>query len=141
MRILRNTRSIFLFAVLAVVVILSWIATNAVLRVEAADGDAAIRFHRTLQIIPGKQAEAAQASKATEQYLNSNSSEGTYTVYTEMFDNGGQVHWFSDYKDLATLESAFNKLGSDQGYQALIAKSRQFYVAGGLHDTVYRKMP
>jgi hypothetical protein len=141
--IMRNNRSTFLLVVVAVLVILSWMAADAVLRVDAANGDSTIRFKRTFSIAAGKNREAAQMAKEIAKYVSDNYSETTVVAYMETLGDLGEVSWFADYKDLATLESVFQRLAADQGYQAIVNRAR----AGGLllegtgRDTLYRQIP
>ncbi len=143
MRTIRNNRSAFLFAGIAVLVILIWMAADAVLPVDAANGDSTIRFQRTFSIAAGKNQEAAQFAKEVAQYISDNYSETTTVAYTEYLGDLGKVNWFADYEDLATLESVFQRVATDQGYQAIVAKARAagIFVQGTGHDTVYRRIP
>ncbi len=140
---MRNNRSTFLFVVVAVLVILSWMAADAVLRVDAANGDSAIRFQRTFSIAAGKNREATQFAKEVAKYVSDNYSETTIVAYTETLGDLGKVSWFGDYKDLATLESVFQRLAADQGYQAMVARVRAsgLFVQGTGHDTLYSRIP
>ena len=140
---MRNNRSTFLLVVVAVLVILSWMAADAVLRVDAANGDSTIRFQRTFRIAAGKNREATQFAKEVAKYLSDNYSEITLVAYTETFGDLGKVSWFADYKDLATLESVFQRIATDQGYLAIVARASAsgLSVEGTGHDTLYSQIP
>jgi len=64
-------------------------------------------------------------------------------AYTETFGDLGKVSWFADYKDLATLESVFQRIATDQGYLAIVARASAsgLSVEGTGHDTLYSRIP
>lgn len=120
----------------ALTALLVWMGSTSVL----AQDDPGVRFQRTGLIASGKAAEAAQFAVKVTKYINDNYSETRVTVYMEAFGDLGRVHWFADYKDLATLQVVTEKLQVDQGYNALVATATGLFVEGSMHDKLYSKI-
>lgn len=118
------------------VAVLVWMGSTPVL----AQDDPGVRFQRTGLITSGKAAEAGAFAVKVTKYINDNYSETKVTVYMEAFGDLGRVHWFADYKDLATLQMVTEKLQVDQSYNALVATATGLFVEGSMHDKLYTKI-
>lgn len=96
-----------------------------------------IRFHRKAQIHEGKMLEAIQWAKEITQYLNANYPEVFVSLYIEKSGTATIIHWFADYRDLATYNRLRPQISRDEKYLALISKARErgLFIGESLHDT------
>ena len=102
-----------------------------------------IRFQRTARISRGKLLEAFQWAKEVSEYLGNKYPQIlTIGAYQEIFGDVSAIHWFADYKDLATLESANTQLQSDEGYWARIGKANEagLFIEGSVHDKLVQSL-
>ena len=95
----------------------------------------AVRFHRTATIAAGQIGPATVFATEVAEYA-SKIWPGTVTAYVEAFGRLGQIHWFADAEDIATVEKANNELNADEGYLALLAKAADLFIEGSGHDTL-----
>jgi len=93
-----------------------------------------IRFQRSGKVKNGKLLDGIQFAKEIAEYIHSQHPVVSVQVYMEQFGNFGTIHWHTDYKDLATLESVTTKLLADQKYLAIASKGIEFFIDGGFHD-------
>lgn len=102
-----------------------------------------IRLQWTARISRGKNQGAIQWAKEVADYLRS-----TYpkilaiAAYEEHFGNLNTIHVFTDYEDLATLESVESQYQSDAAFQAIFRKSNEegLFVEGSIHGTLVRSL-
>ena len=99
-----------------------------------------VRVHRTARISDGMIQQAYQFAKEITEYLNSKYTQISVQVYVEAFGAVGTIHWFVDYKDLATVERTTGQLFSDQGYLAILGKAPGLFIEGSVHDTLLMLM-
>ena len=62
-------------------------------------------------------------------------------AFTETFGDVEAVHWFADYKDLATLQSVKAKLQKDQKFNQIITSAQGLFVEGRTHVTLMTAIP
>ena len=102
-----------------------------------------VRLQWTARISRGKNMEAVQWAKATAEHLRS-----TYpdilevAAYDEHFGNVNTIHIFSDYKDLATLESVEARYPSDAAFMDLQKKSNDagLFIEGSIHGMLVKSL-
>ena len=99
-----------------------------------------VRVHRTARISDGMIQQAFQFAKEITEYVNTKYPQVSVQVYVEAFGAVGTIHWFVDYKDLATLERTTGQLFSDQGYLAILGKAPGLFIEGSVHDTLLMLM-
>ena len=100
-----------------------------------------IKHHRTIRISSGQTQQAMLLAKEITEYVNKTYPQTVVTVYTEEFGNLGTIHWFADYKDLATLERVRAQILADEGYGDLIGKATDLFIEGSGHDTLMISIP
>ena len=93
-----------------------------------------IRFQRSGKTKSGKLLDGIRFAKEIAEYINAKYAPVSVQVYTELFGNVDTIHWYVDYKDLATVESINTKLLADQGYWAIVNKGMEFFVDGSFRD-------
>ncbi len=94
------------------------------------------RFHRTAQASRGKLQDAIKFAKEVTEYLNAKYTPLSVQAYSEVFGDGGRIHWYADYQDLATIEKINAQLLTDQGYWAILTKWADAFIEGSVHDTL-----
>ena len=102
-----------------------------------------VRLQWTARISRGKNQGAAQWAREVADHLRS-----TYpkilaiAAYEEHFGDVNTIHVFSDYADLATLESVEAQYGSDTAFQALFARSNEegLFIEGSVHGRLVRSL-
>lgn len=92
------------------------------------------RFQRSGQVKNGKLLEAIKWAKEITEFINTKYSQVSLQAYTGIFGDPHTVYWYSDYKDLATLESVLAQLTSDQDYSAIINKGVEFFIDGSFQE-------
>lgn len=92
------------------------------------------RFERSGRVKNGKWLEASQFAREIAEYINTKYPQGSLQVYAEFFDDIHSIHWYSDYKDLATFESLREQLLADQGYWAIVTKGMEWFLEGSFRD-------
>lgn len=100
-----------------------------------------IRFVRTAQIGPGKQADAMAFAKDICAYVESVT--GTkVNFFVQLGGPFGRICWQSDYDGLGDYENQFGKLQSDEGYGRKVAKSGAdgLFIAGQTRDSLWSQI-
>ncbi len=80
--------------------------------------------------------EAIQFAKEVTEYINSKYAPLSIQAYSGIVDDDNTIYWYSDYKDLSTIESFRAKLRSDQEYWALVFKGLDCFVERSFHETL-----
>lgn len=95
------------------------------------------RFHRSARAASFTQFPVVvQWAKEVADYVSANYPETTVLVFTEQYGANGTIHWYADYDDIATLDRVGKQLNTDEGYNALIGKSKGYFIPGSLRDTL-----
>ena len=92
------------------------------------------KFQRSGRVKNGKILEAITWTKEITEYINAKYSEVSLQAYSEVFCDLHTIYWWADYNDLATLESIFTQLKSDEGYWAIVSKGLEWFIEGSFHD-------
>jgi hypothetical protein len=102
-----------------------------------------IRLQWTARISRGKNQGAIQWAKEVADYLGSHYPKIlAIAAYEEHFGDVNKLHVFSDYEDLATLESVEAEYQSDTTFQALFSRSNEegLFIEGSVHGTLVRSL-
>jgi dienelactone hydrolase len=133
MQLLSSKRLIYLF--IGFIVICYFCETPGI----ALEGkkQPGIRFHRKAEIHEGKMMEAIQWAKEITEYVNANYPEVFVSLYIEKSGTATIIHWFGDYKDLATYNRFMWQIRRDEKYLALVSKAseRGLFISESVHDT------
>ena len=99
-----------------------------------------VRWHRTIRITSGKNAEARQWANEITEFLNKKASQTSFQVFREEFGAPKALHWYADFENLTVLEQEMNKFQSDVEYFALIKKGSDLIIPGTSKDTLVRSL-
>jgi hypothetical protein len=102
-----------------------------------------IRLQWTARISQGKNQAAIQWAKEVAEYLGSKYPKIlAIAAYEEHFGNLNTIHVFTDYEDLATLESVEAEYQSDPTFQTLFSRSGKegLFIEGSVHGTLVRSL-
>ena len=96
-----------------------------------------IVFSRTASIAPGKTATAIGFAQQVANHFKT-----TYDIQLEvMTPIGGnplRIGWSTRYKDLAAFDALGPKLLSDKTYAEMATKASDNFIAGSIHDSIWR---
>jgi len=101
------------------------------------------RLHRSARARRDKVREANAWAKEVADYLSAKYAPITVQAYAERFGDVGTVHFFSDYKDLATLERFWGLWRIDQEYRSMLEKAPELFIEereGSFHDTLMQML-
>lgn len=95
---------------------------------------------RTAGIQYGKQASAMAWAVKVAAYINSTFPGAKVRTTRSVGGPLSQVHWISEYASLADFETAWAKIESDAGYQALLKEARDgmLFDARSLRDDLHQ---
>ncbi len=102
-----------------------------------------IRLQWTARISRGKNQLAIRWAKEVAEYLGSAYPKIlAIAAYEEHFGDVNTIHIFSDYEDLATLESVEAQYPTDAGFQALFGRSNEegLFIEGSIHGTLVKSL-
>ena len=96
-----------------------------------------IIFTRTAGIAPGKTGTAlAFAHEVAAHFKNAHDIQ--LEVLRPIGGNPARVAWTARYKSLAAMEAVNAKLADDKAYQAMVDKHSAEFVAGSIHDSIWK---
>ena len=94
---------------------------------------------RTAVIAPGKTGDAIAFAHHIVKYLKEK-----HGVNVELLmpvgGNPGRIAWRTDYESLGQWETMVVKLMADADYMGSIAKHSDLFLAGSVHDDIWRKI-
>ncbi|HEX2792004.1 MAG TPA: hypothetical protein VHN17_16375 [Steroidobacteraceae bacterium] len=96
-----------------------------------------IYFRRTASVAPGKAVPAMLFAREVAAFIKGKTGL-EIKIGTPVGGNPNRIGWFVQYENLAILEDTQAKLMLDQKYMELIAKSADNFIAGSLHDEIWR---
>jgi hypothetical protein len=96
-----------------------------------------INFQRSGSIAPGKTAAALSFAREVTAYIKTKTGDEV-KVGMPIGGNPNRICWFVKYENLAALEDTQGKLLQDQKYMELIAGSAANFIAGSMHDDIWR---
>ena len=96
-----------------------------------------IAFNRVASVAPGKTAAAIAFGKEISAYMKD-----AYKVDLEMLvpvgGNPQRLAWSARYADLAALDAVNGKILMDKKYWEIINKNSDLFLAGSIHDSMWR---
>jgi len=98
----------------------------------------AVRFVRTAVVAPGKGQEAAAFAGKMSGYLTDLGMDSHWGM--EVGGTYGTIVWFSDFPDMAALETSNGKLLADAGYNDLVKSAASLFNAGSGRDRIFMLM-
>jgi hypothetical protein len=80
--------------------------------------------------------EAKRFAREIAEYVNTKYPPVSVQVYSEVFENSSNIYWYSDYKDLATIQNFRAQLRSDQGYWARVFEGMDYFIGRNFRETL-----
>mgnify|MGYP000857569862 CR=1 FL=1 len=96
-----------------------------------------IAFSRSAVIAPGRTAPALAYARELAKIVHGKTGIDVQ-IAVPIGGNPSRVCFLAQYEDLAALERAQAQLMSDPGYLDAVAKGGDNFVAGSLHDEIWR---
>jgi hypothetical protein len=96
-----------------------------------------IYFHRSASVAPGKAITAILSAREIAAYIKSKSGLEV-KIGMPVGGNPNRIGWYVQYENLAVLEDTQARLFQDQKYMELIARSAENFIAGSVHDEIWR---
>ena len=96
-----------------------------------------IYFHRSASIAPGKAIAAMSFAREIAGYIKSKTGLDV-KIGMPIGGNPNPIGWYVQYEDLAVLEDTHSKLLQDQRYMEMIGRSSETFIAGSVHDDIWR---
>lgn len=132
-------RAIVILA-LAVGLGLGWTVAITTQTVRAAEEmKPGVRLHRTALINSGKSEEAVAWARSITEYANATYPDVSVEVYSEIFGTPARIHWFADYKDLATYQSVSQKISADPEWNRRLDQAADLF--SDTQDTGLLRLP
>jgi hypothetical protein len=98
-----------------------------------------IHFTRTSSVAPGKLADALSFAAEVTEYLGSAYGQ-KMQVMMPVGGNPHRICWYSSYETLGAMETFQSKTMGDSKYLAILAKAASIFIAGSVHDDIWRSM-
>lgn len=96
-----------------------------------------IYFLRSATVAQGKIIGALSFAREIAEYVRTKT--GTdVKIGTPVGGQANRIGWFAQYENLAALDTFQTTLLQDSGYLALVTKGGENFVAGSLHDDIWR---
>jgi len=96
-----------------------------------------IRFLRSANIAPGKQGDSVAFAKQITEYIGKN-----FGIKLEVLlpigGNPNRIAWRAEYANLGALEDFINRSSADQKYAELVKSGAANFIAGSIHDSIWR---
>jgi hypothetical protein len=96
-----------------------------------------INFHRSASIASGKAVAAMSFAREVAALIKAKTGLEV-KIGVPIGGNPNRIGWYVQYENLAALEDTQAKLLQDQKYMELIAKSAENFIAGSVHDEIWR---
>jgi hypothetical protein len=98
-----------------------------------------ISVHRSASILPGKLTSAVATAKQLAVHFKDLTGVEA-SVSMPIGGNPNRIGWTSRYANLAALEAAMGKMMADPKFQELAAKGGENFIAGSMHDEIWREI-
>jgi hypothetical protein len=98
-----------------------------------------ITMLRTANIATGKTVNAIGWAKAMAAYIKDKLGLEV-SVAMPVGGNPNRIGWSAQYADLAAMEATFAKLMADPKYLEMITKGAENFIAGSVHDAIWRTL-
>jgi hypothetical protein len=98
-----------------------------------------VYYARTATVAQGKLASALSFAREIVELIK-NKVGTDVKIGMPVGGQAGRIAWFVDFKDLAELDQFQTKLFQDPDYLAMVTKAGDNFLAGSLHDEIWRIM-
>lgn len=95
-----------------------------------------VRLFRKARAHSDKFPQALQWSKEVAEYLNANYQGFSIQVFLESFGDMNTIYWFSDFENLAEIETFNARLMADQQYWERLSQIGDLFVDTSGEDTL-----
>ena len=98
-----------------------------------------ITFYRSASIAPGKNSSSFAFAQEIVRYIKEKTGT-TVKVAVPVGGNPNRIAWSVQYENLGELEVQLSTLMGDAKYMDLVAKSADNFIAGSIHDEIWRSL-
>jgi hypothetical protein len=98
-----------------------------------------IAIYRSAVVLPGRLSNAVVFAKQVAAYVKDSTGIGV-SVSMPVGGNPSRIGWASRYDNLGALETVMGKLMADPKYMEKIAKGGENFIAGSMHDEIWREI-
>jgi hypothetical protein len=98
-----------------------------------------IYYLRSAAIAQGKIVGAMSFAREIAKYIETKTGKSV-SIGTPVGGQANRIGWFVEYENLASLDEIQTKLLQDPEYLAMVAKGGENFIAGSLHDEIWRIM-
>ena len=103
----------------------------------AQGGGPSVRLHRVCTIAPGQGQAAGAFARGINDYFNEKWPELEIIAFREAILPSAQIHWVTQYENMAAWADARGVLFQDRGYQDLVQKGQGTFVPQSCNDTLF----
>jgi hypothetical protein len=83
---------------------------------------------------------AMQFASEISEYVKKYEGLSDIRVYFDCFGDSGNIRWFVDYEDLATLEKVQSQVLADQEYWQKLEKNKDLFIVDSIKDVAMRSV-
>lgn len=98
-----------------------------------------IAFYRHAAIAPGKVGSAVAFAQQIVAYVKDKHGV-ELSLAMPLAGNPNRIGWAARYEDLAAFEVKMTAINSDPHYRELVAKGGENFIAGTIHDELWRTL-
>ena len=98
-----------------------------------------IAFYRNASIAPGQIAAAVAFAQQIAAYIKDKHGL-ELSIAMPVAGNPNRIGWAARYENLAAFETKMTAITSDPHYKELAAKGSQNFIAGTVHDEIWRTL-
>jgi hypothetical protein len=98
-----------------------------------------IAFYRNVSIAAGKVGSAVAFAKQIAQYVKDKHGL-ELSIAMPVAGNPNRIGWAARYESLGAFETTMNAVNADPGYLELVAKGSENFIAGTVHDEIWRTL-
>ena len=98
-----------------------------------------IYFLRSATIASGKLGPAMSFARDVAEYIKTKTGKSV-TIGMPIGGQVSRIGWFVEYENLAELDKFQTSLLQDPEYQAMTSKGGENFIAGSLHDDIWRTL-
>lgn len=98
-----------------------------------------IYFLRSATIASGKMIPAMSFARDIAEYIKTKTGKAV-RVGMPIGGQSNRIGWFVEYENLAELDKIQSTLLQDSEYQAITSKGGENFIAGSLHDDIWRML-
>lgn len=98
-----------------------------------------IAFYRNAAIAPGKVGSAIAFAKQIVAYVKDKHGI-ELSIAMPIAGNPNRIGWAARYDNLGAFEAKMNALLADPGYMEMITRGGENFIAGTLHDEIWRTL-